>query len=758
MPELEFARRLSALGVPLFAATAPGPGGSEFARPSGWQRTDPAGNLDRLARFTEGAVCALLGDPLAVVDVDTKNGADPDAARAWLDALGVPVLADVATPSGGRHFYVPGHPDLPTVHAAAGRDGLDGLPGVELLAHGTNVFAPGTTRPSYGGRGYVVLADRLDDWRPELAEHGARLAAWIDAHRAGRPDHGAPDAPATPWDGRDPDARERAYLDAAVTRTAERVAACPPGGRNEALFTGALKLGSLVAGAGLDEGRARQALTDAAAACGLTAGDGPAAVRSTIRSGLSNGRRNPRPVPPPRDDGPTLGRPKPHPRPSGGPVGAPAAIGEPSGILDALGRLLGNLRRWQHLPDPTHVVAALATAATRDGVGEPCWLLLVAPPSSGKTEAVRILDDAADDCLDEVTAAGLLGWSKAKTATPSGVLARCGPRALVTFGDLSSLLATSDRGGRDQVFGLLRRAYDGHVTRDVSPPGRTDGTTQLAWSGRLTVVGCVTGAIDRYTAHADALGARWLYCRLPDRTLAEKRHAAQLARRGGLAGLRLDARQDAAAILAAARVPATVPDAVLDAVEDAALVTAWGRAAVPRNGYGRREIEGVPIVEEPMRLVQQLGALGGGVLALGLPEDAAVTVCRRVALDSMPAARYAVLLALATGEVLSTSGVARAAALDRKVARFTLEELAAVGVVESDHEDAEEDESTGPVNWCLTGAEGAVIADVFAAARAAGGWDEMWVPTPPPPQRGDRQPTFRPTPEPHPDKADQGAA
>jgi hypothetical protein len=176
--------------------------------------------------------------------------------------------------------------------------------------------------------------------------------------------------------------------------------------------------------------------------------------------------------------------------------------------LDAVIKLLEQLRTWQHLPDPAHVIVALAAAATRNSEGEPCWVLLVAPPSSGKTETVRTLDDIADARLNEVTSAGLLSWSngKAKTVKPTGILARIGKQALVTFGDLSSLLPTSDRGGRDQVFGLLRRAYDGDVTRDIAPPNGADRDQQLRWSGRLTVVACVTGAIDRYATHADQLG------------------------------------------------------------------------------------------------------------------------------------------------------------------------------------------------------------------------------------------------------------
>ncbi|QOK24142.1 helix-turn-helix transcriptional regulator [Janibacter indicus] len=422
-----------------------------------------------------------------------------------------------------------------------------------------------------------------------------------------------------------------------------------------------------------------------------------------------------------------------------------------------LAELLAGLREWQHLPDPMHVIAALAAAATRHETGEATWLLMVAAPSSGKTEAVRLLDTAADARLDEITPAGLLGWSKGKSVKPSGVLARMGSRGLVTFGDLSTLLATSDRGGRDVVFGLLRRVYDGHVTRDISPQGKpAEGVPdRLEWSGRLTVVGCVTQAIDRYTAHADQLGARWLYIRLPERSTAEKRHAAALARRSALGERRAEARATVAALLAGVASP--LPDldeGTADVIEDAALVTAWGRASVPRNGYGRRDIEGVPIVEEPMRLVQQLSGVARGVLALGLPTQAAQAVARRIALDSMPEARRAVLEALSLGEPLNTSKVARTAGVDRKVARFQLEELAAIGVVTNDRVDDDEEEPTGPVTWILDGADGALIADVLSEHRRCGGWDEKWVPTPQTPQireEGDDSthgvPTFRPTPE-----------
>jgi hypothetical protein len=313
--------------------------------------------------------------------------------------------------------------------------------------------------------------------------------------------------------------------------------------------------------------------------------------------------------------------------------------------------------------------------------------------------------------LNEITAAGLLGWSRGKEPHPVGILARVGGNALVTFGDLSSLLATIDRGGRDQVFGLLRRAYDGHVTRDVTPPGGNGKGRALEWSGRLTVVAAVTNAIDRYTAHADALGPRWLCVRAAEREMTSRRDAARAARRAGVRDKRAEAVEIATSIITEARRVVTstsVPDAVADAIEDAVLVTCWGRAAVPRSGYGRREIEDVPTVEEPPRLIRQAHVLARGLYALGLDDDDVDKMMRRVALDSMPAARLAVLRALAADDGQTTAEIARAARLHWYVAFRHSEDMAAVGVVDdlSEHDDKDH-------RWTLRGEEGDLIRKVI---------------------------------------------
>ena len=133
-----------------------------------------------------------------------------------------------------------------------------------------------------------------------------------------------------------------------------------------------------------------------------------------------------------------------------------------------------------------------------------------------------------------------------------------------------------------------------------------------------------------------------------------------------------------------------------------------------------------------MRLIQQLGGIARGVLALGLSATAAAAIARRVALDSMPATRHAVLAALSTGEVLSTAGCARAAHLDRKVCRMALEELAAIGVVENDRSDEEDDDPSGSCDGAskATTGQSSPTCSRRIAAAVGGGTKRGFIPPP----------------------------
>jgi len=84
------------------------------------------------------------------------------------------------------------------------------------------------------------------------------------------------------------------YVEAALAGELEAVRTAAKGTRNGQLNTSSLKLGRLVGGGLLEEDVAVVALTEAAAASGLTAEDGPRSVQNTIRSGMRKGISTPR--------------------------------------------------------------------------------------------------------------------------------------------------------------------------------------------------------------------------------------------------------------------------------------------------------------------------------------------------------------------------------------------------------------------------------------------------------------------------------
>lgn len=383
-----------------------------------------------------------------------------------------------------------------------------------------------------------------------------------------------------------------------------------------------------------------------------------------------------------------------------------------------LDELFAALRAYLHVEKVDHVLFALACAvAARIDRGDPLWGLLIGPASSGKTEVIRMLDLVADEHPDEITAPSLLSWSKGKDPHRVGILARLSNPGLLTVADFSTVLATSDRGGRDQLFAMLRRVYDGAVSRDLGNSPRA-----LTWQGRVSLLAGCTPIIDNYSSHADALGPRWLYCRIDSQDSETKRATGRKALGAGqLSRHRTLATELAASIVdgASRRIPQGFDLQMEDALLDAAIVACYGRGAVERDGYGHREISSMAVVEEPPRLAGQLALMARALLALRLDAVEAVALCRRCALDSIPQARRGVLAALAANDGGSVSDVARLAGSHRHVARMALEELEAIGVTSCDDPDTT-DRGTQRW-WMLAGPDEQLIRRVLLAHERAEG-------------------------------------
>jgi hypothetical protein len=360
-------------------------------------------------------------------------------------------------------------------------------------------------------------------------------------------------------------------------------------------------------------------------------------------------------------------------------------------------KLHDHIRGWLGERELDRADFAGAVCCTRNGSGEPLWGMMIDASSAAKTEVIRMASGVRDAALDEFTSAALLSFSKAKNPRPVGVLTRIPEKALITVADFSTILASSDRGLRDQLFADLRRVYDGELNRDLGNMARG-----LRWAGRVTMLAASTPAIDEFSSHADKLGPRWLYHRgVPSTTVARRAGAGRHITEQQLTEHRAEAgRLFTEMVTHGLRCyPLTVLPGWAEAkLGDIAVAATICRSPVPRDGYGRREITGLPVTEEPYRLGYQVKALARGAMSIGYGPVEAVALARRCAMDTVPPVRVRVLWALQDGRQYPAAAIGKITGTDRKVVRRALEDLRALLVTACPAEDSSElDDVSGPI-------------------------------------------------------------
>ena len=160
------------------------------------------------------------------------------------------------------------------------------------------------------------------------------------------------------------------------------------------------------------------------------------------------------------------------------------------------GRARGEFEDRLYLPDPGIVVVSLGAVAANHLPGDPVWLIVVGPPSSGKTEvliAIAALPDVhrASTLTEAALLSGTPSKERAKGAS-GGLLHEIGEFGLIVCKDLTSILSMR-HDTQAEVLGALREVYDGQYTRQVG----TEGGRMLAGRARP---GCSPAAPRRSTA------------------------------------------------------------------------------------------------------------------------------------------------------------------------------------------------------------------------------------------------------------------
>lgn len=286
-----------------------------------------------------------------------------------------------------------------------------------------------------------------------------------------------------------------------------------------------------------------------------------------------------------------------------------------------------------------------------------------------------------------ITQAALLSGAKNEkkiAGTKGGLLREIGKFGILIIKDFGSILSMRSE-VRSETLAALREVYDGRWTRRTG----ADNGAKLHWEGKVGLIGASTQVYDDHHGVIAQLGDRFLLCRLPngsDKAQARLalRHAGEMTQR-----MRDDIAQTVAAlfIATAGRVARPIFEAEEDRLIEASRFAIRLRAPVVRDARGGREIESVHDHEGPARMVLALERLLAGLDILGMDREAALVLCERIAMDSVPQIRRRVFDALdAGGKQFTTKDVATYLGLPTGTTRRVLEDLAAQNLVVREHE------------------------------------------------------------------------
>jgi Bifunctional DNA primase/polymerase, N-terminal len=350
--------------------------------------------------------------------------------------------------------------------------------------------------------------------------------------------------------------------------------------------------------------------------------------------------------------------------------------------VDAVAGCVDVYRRWLHLDDDGHVLFTLGTLAANLLEGDPVWGLLVGAPGCGKTETVAPL--AGLPYVHEaavLTEAALLSGSSTRDSergATGGLLRQVDRFGVLLCKDLGSLLSMN-RDARAAAMAALREVYDGRWARPVG----TAGGRVLHWAGKCGLVGAVTPSIDRHHAVMGALGERFLLYRMgtehPDQQARRR-----LANRSQECTMRAELAAAVAAVAAA--VDTDRAARTLEPDEERWLVgltmfAVHARSAVERDSY-HRDVEVLPSIEAPGRLVGALSQLLAGLEALGVDDGTARGIVSKVAWDVVPHMRRLVLDHLHQHGPTWQARLVDATGLPATSAERTVEDLGLLGLVQ----------------------------------------------------------------------------
>ena len=345
------------------------------------------------------------------------------------------------------------------------------------------------------------------------------------------------------------------------------------------------------------------------------------------------------------------------------------------------------------LPDRNLIRLVTAVVVANQLPGAPVWLMIVAPPSGGKTAILTCLDDLEflpgkkvsffiSDLTENTLASGFKGGGG-----EASLLNQVPYGGMLIFKDFTSLL-TKRHEARDAIMGQLREVYDRKFDK------KTGNNQDVAWKGKLGSLAGVTTAVHEYMVNMAVMGDRYtMYTPAqPDRMELLKFIMAMKLDGDSQEKKMASAKDLLHKYLRRCVTRLKTAKLAMSEANQNHLMEVADFATKVRSGVivdeRRNLVQFVPDVEMPTRLIEQLLSIATVLSHMHEIDKERpdltkndMNILYKIAFDSIPIKRRWALRALAEHPIgITTAGLAAKVGYETEVAKEWLAQLAALGI------------------------------------------------------------------------------
>ena len=294
-------------------------------------------------------------------------------------------------------------------------------------------------------------------------------------------------------------------------------------------------------------------------------------------------------------------------------------------------------KEWMKFPyEDTTVLDILYGAIIANRMpGDPLWLFLVAPSGGMKTELLLSLGGSPGIYeTTSLTAHTLLSGTNFGAGGDPSLIPKLNKKVLI-IKDFTTILNMNPM-ARDEIFGLLRDAYDGSIIKHFG------NAIIRSYKSKFGIVAGVTPAIELYTEEHTALGERFLRYKINTPTGSDFQKDILMKAVSNI-GQEDNMRSSLAGVSKELlnceynNIP-EVPISILNRIIALAQWTALLRATITRDKY-TKEVTHKPFSEIGTRLVKQYTKLLMGICMFRRKEEVGISeysILKNVALSTIP--------------------------------------------------------------------------------------------------------------------------